>query len=56
MAKAAREKIPVGWALDKNGEPTTDEAALKGSLVSSGGYKGWGFGLMAEVLAAGIAA
>ena len=56
MAKAAGEKIPLGWALDKNGKPTTDAAAaLKGSLVSSGGYKGWGFGLMAEVLAAGIA-
>ena len=56
MAKAAGEKIPVGWALDKNGKPTTDAAAaLQGSLVSSGGYKGWGFGLMAEVLAAGIA-
>ena len=23
MAKAAGEKIPVGWALDKNGKPTT---------------------------------
>ncbi len=56
MAKAAGEKIPMGWALDKNGKPTTDAAAaLQGSLVSSGGYKGWGFGLMAEVLAAGIA-
>ena len=56
MAKAAGEKIPVGWALDKNGKPTTDAAAaLQGSLVSSGGYKGWGFGLMAEVLAVGIA-
>ena len=56
MAKAAGEKIPFGWALDKNGEPTADpEAALEGSLVSSGGYKGWGFGLMAEVLAAGLA-
>ena len=56
MAKAAGEKIPVGWALDKNGKPTTDAAAaLQGSLVSSGGYKGWGFGLMAEVLAAGLA-
>ena len=50
------EKIRFGWALDKNGEPTADpEAALEGSLVSSGGYKGWGFGLMAEVLAAGLA-
>ncbi len=56
MARSAGEKIPMGWALDKYGKPTTDaEAALQGSLVSSGGYKGWGFGLMAEVLAAGIA-
>jgi (2R)-3-sulfolactate dehydrogenase (NADP+) len=55
MAKAAGEKIPTGWALDANGQPTTDpEAALGGSLVSMGGYKGWGFGLMAEVLAAGM--
>ena len=55
MAKAAGEKIPLGWAVDAAGVPTTDpEAALKGSLVSVGGYKGWGFGLMAEVLAAGM--
>uniref|UniRef100_UPI0025F873C7 Ldh family oxidoreductase n=1 Tax=uncultured Roseovarius sp. TaxID=293344 RepID=UPI0025F873C7 len=27
---------------------------LGGSLVSMGGYKGWGFGLMAELLAAGM--
>jgi len=56
MAKAAGEKIPLGWALDANGEPTTDpEAALAGTLVSMGGYKGWGFGLMAELMAAGMA-
>ena len=55
MAKATGEKIPEGWALDEDGRPTTDpEAALRGSLVSSGGYKGWGFGLMAEILAAGM--
>ena len=55
MAKAAGERIPEGWALDASGQPTTDpEAALAGSLVSMGGYKGWGFGLMAEVLAAGM--
>lgn len=55
MAKAAGESIPEGWALDAEGQPTTDpEAALKGSLVSMGGYKGWGFGLMAELLAAGM--
>ena len=55
MAKAAGEKIPLGWAVDENGEATTDpEAALKGALVSAGGYKGWGFGLMVELLAAGM--
>ena len=55
MAKAAGEKIPEGWAVDADGKPTTDpEAALAGSLVSMGGYKGWGFGLMAELLAAGM--
>ena len=55
MAKAAGQSIPEGWALDADGNPTTDpDAAIKGSLVSMGGYKGWGFGLMAEVLAAAL--
>ncbi|WP_298297552.1 Ldh family oxidoreductase [uncultured Litoreibacter sp.] len=55
MAKAAGESIPLGWAVDADGEPTTDpEAALGGALVSAGGYKGWGFGLMVELLAAGM--
>ncbi len=55
MAKAAGQDIPLGWAVDANGTPTTDpNAALAGSLVSAGGYKGWGFGLMGEVLAACI--
>jgi len=55
MAKAAGEQIPEGWAVDAEGIPTTNpEAALGGSLVSMGGYKGWGFGLMAELLAAGM--
>ena len=55
MAKAAGEPIPLGWAVDAEGQPTTDpEAALKGALVSAGGYKGWGLGLMVELLAAGM--
>lgn len=53
MAATAGEDIPLGWAVDADGNETTDpKAALKGSLMSSGGYKGWGFGLMTEVLAA----
>ncbi len=55
-AKAAGLPIPEGWAVDANGTPTTDaEAALGGALTSLGGAKGFGFGLMAEVMAAGLA-
>lgn len=55
MAKAAGEAIPLGWALDVQGKPTTDpSAALEGSLVSAGDHKGWGFALMAEIMAAAM--
>ncbi|MFK7997104.1 MAG: Ldh family oxidoreductase [Granulosicoccus sp.] len=55
MAAAAGENIPLGWAIDDKGEPTINPGeALKGSLVSTGGYKGYGFGLMAEILAAAV--
>ncbi len=59
MAKAAGEPIPQGWAVDVDGNPTTNpDEALKGSLTSLGGleqgYKGWGFGLMVELLTAGM--
>ncbi|MCY3849620.1 MAG: Ldh family oxidoreductase [Acidimicrobiaceae bacterium] len=55
MAASAGTVIPGGWAVDENGDDTTDpEAALRGSLVSAGGYKGYGLGLMVEVLAAAL--
>ena len=55
MAKAANEAIPEGWAVDAEGRPTTDpEEALEGSLVSAAGYKGWGLGLLVEVLASAL--
>ncbi len=55
MAAAAGEPIPLGWAVDADGAPTTDpDAALAGTLVSAGGYKGYGFGLLVEVLAAAM--
>ena len=54
-AKAAGESIPLGWAVDADGNPTTDPAAaLEGSLQSAGGYKGYGFGLMVELLASAL--
>ncbi len=48
--------IPDHWALDADGNPTTDPAAaLKGSMAPAGGYKGFGTGLMVEVFAAAMA-
>ncbi len=55
MAAEAGEDIPLGWAVDADGDPTTDpNAALEGSMVSTGGYKGFGLGLLVELLAAGL--
>ncbi|MEX0277493.1 MAG: Ldh family oxidoreductase [Ruegeria sp.] len=57
VMKHAREgkPIPVGWALDSNGNPTTDpDVALKGSMAPSGGYKGVGVALMVELMAAAV--
>ena len=55
MAAAAGEEIPLGWAVDADGQETTDpNEALKGSLLSAGGYKGYGLGLMVEVLAGAL--
>ena len=43
--------IPLGWALDRDGNPTTDpKAALTGSLMAIGGVKGTSLALMVEVL------
>jgi len=43
--------IPLGWAVDKDGNPTTDpKAALTGSLNAIGGVKGAALALMVEVL------
>ncbi|NKC34139.1 Ldh family oxidoreductase [Falsiroseomonas selenitidurans] len=47
------QPIPEGWALDKDGNPTTDPATgLAGSMVPSGGYKGAGQALIVELMAA----
>ena len=51
-AERLKESIPLGWALDQNGEPTTDpSAAMKGTLVPIGGPKGYGLALMVDLLA-----
>ena len=50
---AAREgkPIPEGWALDREGNPTTDaKAALEGSMLPAGGVKGAMLALTVELL------
>lgn len=43
--------IPLGWAVDRDGNPTTDaKAALTGSLTPIGGAKGAALALVVEVL------
>nr|WP_319949151.1 Ldh family oxidoreductase [uncultured Shimia sp.] len=57
VMKHAREgkAIPVGWALDSDGNPTTDpNVGLKGSMAPSGGYKGVGIALFTEIMAAAM--
>jgi len=52
--KAGRE-IPAGWAVDSEGQPTTDPtAALAGVLSPIGAAKGAALALMVEVLAAAL--
>ncbi|MFO1194993.1 MAG: Ldh family oxidoreductase [Rhodoferax sp.] len=47
--------LPDGWALDAEGRPTHDpQAAMQGSMMPLGGYKGAGLALMVDVLAAGL--
>jgi len=49
------EAIPEGWALDADGNPTTDPAAaLAGSMVPMGDAKGAALALMVEVMAAAL--
>ncbi|HHV19043.1 MAG TPA: Ldh family oxidoreductase [Thermoanaerobacterales bacterium] len=44
-------KIPIGWGLDEDGNPTEDpNEALKGSLVPIGGVKGSALSLIIDIL------
>ena len=55
-AQRTGEPIPEGWALDTEGNPTTDPfKALPGTMLPIGGAKGAALALMVEVLTAGLA-
>ncbi|MGU7778589.1 Ldh family oxidoreductase [Burkholderia sp. PU8-34] len=49
------EQLRPGWALDANGDPTTDAAAARhGALAPFGEAKGYALGLAFEVLVASL--
>lgn len=54
ITNARREgrDIPLGWALDRAGNQTTNpaEALMAGALLPFGGYKGSGISIMIDVL------
>jgi (2R)-3-sulfolactate dehydrogenase (NADP+) len=55
-AAQAGEPIPLGWALDADGRPTTDaRAALAGSMAPAAGHKGSALALLVDVMAGGVA-
>ncbi|MGB3387214.1 MAG: Ldh family oxidoreductase [Pseudaminobacter sp.] len=55
LRKGRGEPIPIGWAQDREGKPTTDPAiGLEGSLLPAGGQKGANLSLIVEILAAAL--
>lgn len=50
-AQRLNEKIPLGWALDQTGSPTTDPAAaIKGTLLPIAGPKGSGLAFFIDLI------
>jgi (2R)-3-sulfolactate dehydrogenase (NADP+) len=55
VAAKQGKPIPLGWALDRDGNPTTDaQAALEGSMLPVGGAKGAMLALVVEILACAL--
>ena len=51
IAAQQGKPIPSGWALDRDGQPTTDaKAALEGMMLPAGGVKGAMLALIVELL------
>ncbi len=58
VAQVAGQTCPEGWLLDSAGQPTTDPntrfADPPGTIRPMGGYKGFGLGLLFDVLVGGL--
>ena len=51
LAEIENRSIPLGWAIDKEGHPTTDATeALQGSVLPFGEHKGYGIAMMIDIL------
>jgi LDH2 family malate/lactate/ureidoglycolate dehydrogenase len=51
VAAEKGEEIPLGWAVDKHGRPTTDaQEALEGSVLPMAGAKGYGISMFIDIL------
>lgn len=62
VAMLAGQQVPLGWIQDAQGNPTTDPRAITtnppGTLLPLGGdqaFKGFGLGLLVDILTAGLA-
>jgi LDH2 family malate/lactate/ureidoglycolate dehydrogenase len=55
LAEAAGQPIPEGWAVDREGRPTTDAAAaIAGMLLPAAGPKGFGLAFVIDLLCGGL--
>lgn len=55
-AKEENKEIPLGWAVDSQGQPTTDAAkAINGTLLSMAGPKGYALAFAVEMFGAVLA-
>jgi LDH2 family malate/lactate/ureidoglycolate dehydrogenase len=55
LAAERDEPIPEGWAVDEQGNPTTDaREALEGSVLPFGGPKGYAISLMIDIMAGAL--
>lgn len=53
VAQQRGEPLPVGWAIDRQGNPITDPAKVdQGVLLPVGDYKGYGLSLMIGLIGA----
>ncbi len=51
QALIENKQIPIGWAIDKEGNPTQDpEKALNGLILPMAGYKGYGLAMCIDIL------